>query len=295
MLGYQFEEQNVEEVLIENLIYIKAMLSTNKNMMALAVNKSLLKEYSRDERIVYLKDGDEFQIQLFNPETCTVGAKVFIDNEPMDGLLVMKPGERVWLERYLDESRKFKFSTYEVEDGNAAVENAIRNNGLIKVEFYREEKRKPVITRLDNTYQPHTYPQWPYSSTGDFVSKGLNSLTGDVVYSSQATYKCSFSGNISTSSLTGDAGEPATRSLNMTEPLMKETGRTEKGSYSSQDFKKVYIDFENWCFRTETVRILPVSQKPITQKDLQKTYCTECGRKLNPKYKFCPYCGTKCE
>ena len=290
----------MEEVLIENLIYIKAMLSTNKNMMALAVNKSLLKEYSRDERIVYLKDGDEFQIQLFNPETCTVGAKVFIDNEPMDGLLVMKPGERVWLERYLDESRKFKFSTYEVEDGNAVVENAIRNNGLIKVEFYREEKRKPTFTRIsDNSYQPHTYPQWPYSSTrlcstGDFVSKGLGSLTGDVLYSSQAT-NCSFSGNISTSSLTGDAGEPATLTMNMTEPVMKETGRTEKGSYSSQDFKRVNMDFENWCFRTETVRILPASQKPITQKDLQKTYCTECGRKLNPKYKFCPYCGTKCE
>jgi len=295
MLGYQIEEQNVEEVLIENLIYIKAMLSTNKNMMALAVNKSLLKEYSRDERIVYLKDGDEFQIQLFNPETFTVGAKVFIDNEPMDGLLVMKPGERVWLERYLDESRKFKFSTYEVEDGNAVVENAIRNNGLIKVEFYREEKRKPTLTwQSDNTY-----PQWPYSSTrlcstGDFVSKGLGSLTGDVLYSSQVT-NCSISGNISTSSLTGDASEPATLSMNMSEPLMKETGRTEKGSYSSQDFKRVNMDFENWCFRTETVRILPASQKPITQKDLQKTYCTECGRKLNPKYKFCPYCGTKCE
>ena len=284
----------MEEVLIENLIYIKAMLSTNKNMMAIAVNKSLLKEYSRDERIVYLKDGDEFQIQLFNPETCTVGAKVFIDNEPMDGLLVMKPGERVWLERYLDESRKFKFSTYEVEAGNAAVENAIRNNGLIKVEFYREKKEKPVLR-----WQPdNTYPQWPYSSprlcsTGDLISKSLGSLTGDVVYSSLTTSNCSFSGNISTTTMTADAGEPTT--LNITEPVMKETGRTEKGSYSSQDFKKVNMDFENWCFRTETVRILPASQKPITQKDLQKTYCTECGRKLNPKYKFCPYCGTKCE
>ena len=35
----------------------------------IAINKSLLKEYSNssDERIVYMNDGTEFQIQLFNP------------------------------------------------------------------------------------------------------------------------------------------------------------------------------------------------------------------------------------
>ena len=274
------------------------MLSTNKNMMAIAVNKSLLKEYSRDERVVYLKNGDEFQIQLFNPETCTVGARVFIDNEPMDGFIVMKPGERIWLERYLDESKKFKFSTYEVEDGNAAVENAIRNNGIIKVEFYREEKQKPVTITWQSD---NTYPHWPYSSdklysSGDFISRGLDGLTGEIVYTNNTvTSNQSFSGNISTSSLTVNAGKPATLSMNMTETMMKETGRMEKGSHSSQNFKRVYTKFEDWYFRTETVRILPMSQKPITQKDLQKTYCTECGRKLNPKYKFCPYCGAKCE
>lgn len=287
------------------------MLSTNKNMMALAVNKSLLKEYSCDERVVYLKNGDEFQIQLFNPETCTVGARVFIDNEPMDGLIVMKPGERIWLERYLDESRKFKFSTYEVEDGNAAVENAIRNNGIIKVEFYREEKQKPVTITWQSD---NTYPHWPYSI--EKIS------TGDVVYGNPYTTTCSrelFSSNsnklfstnitasIDTAGITSkgiptkiyeDSVDAATLSMSCcnSEPrTLKETGRTEKGSYSSQDFKRVYTKFEDWYFRTETVRILPMSQKPVTQKDLQKTYCTECGRKLNPKYKFCPYCGAKCE
>ena len=279
----------MEEVLIENLIYIKVMLSTNKNMMAIAVNKSLLKEYSRDERVVYLKNGDEFQIQLFNPETCTVGARVFIDNEPMDGLIVMRPGERIWLERYLDESKKFKFSTYEVEDGNVAVENAIRNNGIIKVEFYREEKQKPVTITWQSD---NTYPYWPYSN-------GRIS-TGDMVYGSSCTTTCS-NAELSTLSLSGselstDTSGITSRSLSFSEPSpLKETGCTEKGSYSSQDFKRVYTKFEDWYFRTETVRILPMSQKPVTQKDLQKTYCTECGRKLNPKYKFCPYCGAKCE
>ena len=36
---------------------------TNTQMAKVAINKSLLKEY--DNRVVYLQDGDEFQIQLF--------------------------------------------------------------------------------------------------------------------------------------------------------------------------------------------------------------------------------------
>ena len=53
------------------------------------------------------------------------------------------------------------------------------------------------------------------------------------------------------------------------------------------------MDFENYPFSTETIHILPMSQKPITSSDLQKLYCPNCGRKLNQKYKFCPYCGAK--
>ena len=45
----------------------------------------------------------------------------------------------------------------------------------------------------------------------------------------------------------------------------------------------------------EEIKILPMSEKPYTASDLQKIYCCECGRKLNTKYKFCPYCGTKIE
>ena len=46
----------------------------------IAVNKSLLKEYSSSkyQRVVYLNDGDEFQIQLFNPEQHPIAAKITI-------------------------------------------------------------------------------------------------------------------------------------------------------------------------------------------------------------------------
>ena len=72
-----------------------------------------------------------------------------------------------------------------------------------------------------------------------------------------------------------------------------ETGRIEKGSHSNQRFDNVYKDFELWPFKIEYIKILPFSQKQINTNDISKRYCYNCGRKLNQKYKFCPFCGTK--
>lgn len=59
----------------------------------IARNKSLLKEY--DNRTVYLKDGDEFQIQLFNPEVEEIAARITIDGIQLSNDIVIRPGERI--------------------------------------------------------------------------------------------------------------------------------------------------------------------------------------------------------
>ena len=104
----------------------------HKDMAKLAMNKSLLKEYSYNNynRVVFLNDNDEFQIQLFNPKSKKIAAKIYINDVALSNMIVLKPGERVWLERYLDKAKKFKFSTYEVDSSDEA-QNAIRNNGNI--------------------------------------------------------------------------------------------------------------------------------------------------------------------
>ena len=105
----------------------------HNDMAKLAMNKSLLKEYSYNNynRVVFLNDNDEFQIQLFNPKSQKIAAKIYINDVALSNMIVLKPGERVWLERYLDKAKKFKFSTYEV-DSSAEAQNAIRNNGNIR-------------------------------------------------------------------------------------------------------------------------------------------------------------------
>lgn len=275
-------------------------------MAKIAVNKSLLKEYVSSEypRVVYLNNGDEFQIQLFNPEKFIIAAKIFIDGEELNDMLVLRPGERVWLERYLDKARKFKFSTYEIED-SAESKEAASLNGDVTINFYRVKTKKSNPIVFVNNLQDYIKPYYssklgPNSSVSIGAAQGYSS---DLAASSINSYCCGVTGDCGdrgttfTSSSTMDSLNMELSCANTIEPCSCsiETGRVEEGSYSNQKFSYVNYDFEDYPWKIETIKILPLSRKPYTQEDLQKRYCSNCGRKLSPKHKFCPYCGTKVE
>ena len=58
---------------------------------------------------VYLKDGEEFEVEIFNPKSNSVLAKIKINGNYLSGGgIIVRPGQRVFLERYLNEARKFK-------------------------------------------------------------------------------------------------------------------------------------------------------------------------------------------
>jgi hypothetical protein len=107
----------------------------------LAVNRSRIKIYNKQGEMptYYLQNGTEFQIELFNPTTDVVLAKITLNGNPISqGGLVLNPGQRVFLERYLDIAKKFLFDTYEVSN-TKEVQKAIENNGDFKVEFFKEK------------------------------------------------------------------------------------------------------------------------------------------------------------
>ena len=60
---------------------------------------------------VYLRNGDEFELELFNPTTSKVLAKISLNGKSLGSGIVLRPGERVFLERYFDEAKKFLFET----------------------------------------------------------------------------------------------------------------------------------------------------------------------------------------
>ena len=298
-------------------------IESNNEMAKIAINKSLLKEYktNTDPRVVYMNNGDEFQIQLFNQEQDTIGAEVSINGKVIPGILVIRPGERIWLERYLTEQSKFKFTTYEVDDPDedSSVARAIANNGIIEIKFYREKPKRNYwndnitwTTRSSDVITKLTDYSWDVENK--ITSKGL---TGDnVLLNAQITASSAAESNANYLSLDAKCCDSVTNSALSTTPNTHfsttrtstenayrsatpisdkiETGRIDKGSYSNQKLEHVNIEFENWHFKKEVIKILPSSRKPYTSSDIKKIYCTNCGRKINTKYKFCPYCGTKC-
>ena len=205
-------------------------MGNNDTLVKIAVNKSLLKEFLvNSQRTVYMDNGSEFQIQILNPYTYSIAASISINGIEMSNQLVIKPGQRIWLERYLNEARKFLFETYEVNGESKQVENAIKNNGVIEVKFYKEKEQNNIyITSASTPSTSWTYFNncLDYTAYSDelnttYASDNLSlSAPSTQLYSSSTINAVSYS-----------AGA-------MAKSKSIETGRIEKGNYSNQKWKR---------------------------------------------------------
>ena len=236
---------------------------------------------------VFLNDEDEFEIELFNPLTVSVLADIKLNGQSISKTgLVVKPGQRVYLDCFIDDRKKFKFSTYEIENSGEALD-ATQNNGVLEVFFYKED----VITldnwqrRFDRVIVEKWYPYNPYpwynpyrlycgSGTitygGTTVTTNGNSFTMDAsngliggttnVYNSSNNINCSYTSQVDLSNL-NVAGSLSTNSI--------ETGRVEKGEKSKQKFTEVDMEFEKHYIASTIIQILPESRKPAEVKNVK--------------------------
>jgi hypothetical protein len=219
---------------------------------------------------VYLSDNSEFEIELFNTlKDCVLADIKLNGNSISKNGLVIKPGQRVYLDCFIDDKKKFVFKTYEVESNLESI-TAIEKNGLLEVFFYKEDvvtinnwknRFDKIIVEKWYPYQPinpyNPYPTIWYGTNNDVIgtTTNLNSLT--------TTGTC-YSSNINLSNVLNT-------SCNMT-PINSsiETGRIEKGELSKQKFTEVDMDFENHYIASTVIQILPESVKPTEVKDLKK-------------------------
>ena len=265
-------------------------------------DKQRVKQFGEN---VYLKDGSEFEIELYNGSRKTVLSKIKINGEFINGGgIVLRPGERIFLERYLDVPNKFKFETYTVDNSNE-TKNAIANNGDVEVLFYEEEDI--IIGRLNNNLNWNP----TYVNTGGFGVANLtstNNVIGNNFWTSNVDYtyrpdtditfsnssgKLSFSNNPRSNKYESKYDQkPRSRSFAKKSKSV-ETGRVEVGSSSDQTFKTVSKNFNSWTVSTSTWKILPESQKPFEKKDLVDR-CPKCSTKIKKSsWKFCPECGNE--
>jgi hypothetical protein len=221
---------------------------------------------------VYLSDGDEYEIELFNPSQEVVLAKIKIDGDYIaGGGIVLRRGERVFLERFVDSPNRFKFSTYVVSGNNTDVQDAIANNGYVEIEFYSEYK-----------------PTW----NSGFLTTGTNihTINGNPITFTTTSGTTSTSTFYNASLTTNTFAGPNIRNLSN----KVETGTTEKGGSSEQAFQHTNKTFNSFSFWNVAWKILPTSQKQYTAEEIGVNYCGECGAKRKKSsFKFCPHCGNK--
>jgi hypothetical protein len=243
-------------------------------------NRGRLKIHQPGSKI-YFRDGDEFLIELHNPTTSNVKAEIKIDGKPIcSGGLVLRNGERIYLECFPDSKKKFTFKTYIVDDSEESKE-AISTNGRVEIEFYKETILQTYcnphpwnvrtynsdITGGNNFYNCNTLGQ--SSGSGEVTLDGMIGATTTNVSNTTFT-STNFGGdipNLKSSKMSGNK-----RSKKSIDNVLRgniETGQIDGGEQSNQEFTTVDMTFDSYSFKTYTFQILPLSQKPVSKKEFR--------------------------
>jgi len=241
---------------------------------------------------IYLDDNENFEIELYNPLKVNVLADIRLNGQSISKTgLIVKPGQRFYLDCFVDDKKKFIFQTYHV-DGSVESQEAIADNGLMEVFFYKEDvitlqnwpdKLRQIVVKdyypiyIDR--YPHWYP-WYQSYGGSCITTttlgtttlgsninctntggSINNLT--VVGGSTCGFNLSYSNNSNLIPINDGAFNPDSL----------ETGRIEKGTSSNQQFVEVDMDFEKNYIHHIIYQLLPESRKPAeveTKKPFEK-------------------------
>lgn len=279
-------------------------------------NRNELKVYQ--DNIVYLNNGDNFELRFFNPLKDKIGVEIIFNGiKKGDSFLVLNPGQDITLDRFLDEKRKMLFETYKVDGNNAEAVKAIQDNGLITFNFYREQYNQrfnnPTIDVNINYNFPPEPHNYNYNFNHNVKSKGIFGGSGTLSsttlggsfttltssnYNSRSyspgvflnetdmSYIADLSESYSTLNNTNGIGNVTT---SVTTDL--ETGRVEKGDISNQTLKTVNLQFAQTPFHSISYKILPYSAMNQGINEVRQ-YCPACKYRIRKtSWKFCPSCG----
>lgn len=236
---------------------------------------------------IYLNNGDEFQIRLFNPLREKIGVQIGINGDLSESLLVLNPGEDVTLDRFLDDKSKMLFETYTYDANNKAAANAVAENGIVNVNFFKEKK----VHRLNINKSSRGI----YDGYGHFKGMGttfnLDSFDDSTFTTNNVFYSQSLE-NDNNFTLCSSSLDFASDTV---PEVKKETGRVEKGNESIQNFNEVQVEFETFSFHQITYYLKPTSERGSTVTETKvREYCPNCAYRIrNIRWNFCPKCGNE--
>lgn len=261
----------------------------------LAVNGNRIKTYNEDGEVrAYLKDGTEFQLEFHNDSDSYVKADITINGKSQVSSLVLRPHQRFYLDRFMDEKKKFKFNTFMTgNDDIEKLKEIIAKNGRIEVRFYKEFIPLPI------TWTTYTMPI--YGDTTNNSIKYMKSIINESNSSGETLSldRASNSNKMMPNSVYANSVQCSIEE----QPKEVETGRIEAGKKSNQNFTTIHKSWEYFSCASFSYHIMPESQRPkvvkvkkqknVIQADDIRTYCPSCGRRVKKGYNFCPGCGEK--
>lgn len=274
------------------------IVKNNRKSNSMSNDRGRLKIFPNNT--VYLENDEEFELEIHNPLSMSVLCIIKIQNNLISkNGLVIRPGERVYLDCFIDTKKRFKYSTYSV-DNTSENKQAISLNGIIDISFYKEEI---IYTQEFPTFDWNVYgitstnPQ-PSTTIGK-IYDGNSTLQQSGISASGNLFKSIGTSQQYLSCTTNNVGiglttPSSTLNITNTSNTSIDTGRIESGSISNTTFTQVDTKFESSKLGVIKYQILPSTSKPFSVDDIKtKTYCPKCGRKLKSDDNFCSSCGCK--
>lgn len=257
----------------------------------ITVKGNVMKQYGNNT--YYLKSGQEFEIQLNNLTKDVVAARIFMNGKAISqSRIILRPGQKVHLDRYLDTPKRFLFDTYEVSD-DIQTAKAIADNGNVEIKFYKEKTPTPITYIEPTVWSNNGMNSNFFQNSNSFDSMVATSYSTSTTPTYGGQHTNSVSKSLKSRGTTGRASASMSMFNEAPEEKFRETGRVEQGSDSKQRFKDYVGEFEYTPFDSVSIKLLPVQYKPVSVSVLAE-YCVKCGTK-NKKgnYIHCPKCGTK--
>jgi hypothetical protein len=251
----------------------------------ISVSGSEQKIYKNNQ--LFIENGKNFEINFFNPLQEKISVKIIFNGEyKTSSSLILRPGENIMIDRFLNNNKKMKFETYHIDKNNNDAKKAIINNGLIEFNFFKEK---------NINYHNYYYFDNGYNNFGDNI-KYADYICAD--FGDNIKYADYISTNIEKNEIgnfgdnifndTLDISDTSYANIISTNIEKIETGRIEQGSISNQQFENVINEFETTPFHIIKYKLNPNNNN----NENIRNYCSKCGYRLRKSnWNYCPKCG----
>jgi len=289
------------------------------------INKQKRKLYGKKKNKIYLNNGDYIQINLANYNTYRIGVQLELNGNIESNILVLNPGEKILLDRFIDNNSKIKYDTYFIDGNDIRSKNAVSKNGKLKIHFWNETITTIYhgdcynTTGVNSTPSTLLYSQSDISGlSGPIGPTGPTGTLGHTVTGINGTVDIVSSNNIVTDISTNNVFYNTTTTnsnsriyesnvfndqlkskLSNKSPKLEETGRISKGEKSKQ--KTTTVSFTpSDIFHVESFKLIPFSKmKKKSQKlnfnnNLRTTTVDNLTKNKNTDHRtYCdnPLCG----